>query len=76
MDSHNSGKYSLWGGRFQCETDDLMKHFNQSINVDKRLWKEDIIASKAWANSIQAVGLLTVDELKATIKGLEIVSIE
>jgi hypothetical protein len=39
----NRVKYSLWGGRFSCSAiDTVMKQFNQSILIDKRLYKEDI----------------------------------
>lgn len=40
---HNSEQnYSLWGGRFRDESDELMKRFNSSLPIDKRLWKQDI----------------------------------
>jgi argininosuccinate lyase len=39
--SHNTD-YSLWGGRFELPSDELMKKFNESFSVDKRLWKQDI----------------------------------
>lgn len=42
-ESHNSENYQLWGGRFESENDDLMKMFNTSLPIDKRLWKEDIL---------------------------------
>lgn len=40
--SHNTD-YSLWGGRFELPSDELMKKFNESFSVDKRLWKQDIV---------------------------------
>jgi argininosuccinate lyase len=43
--SHNNEKYNLWGGRFQVGNDKLMKMFNESLPVDKRLWHEDIIVN-------------------------------
>ena len=41
--SHENEKYKLWGGRFETGNDDLMKHFNESLPIDKRLWREDLI---------------------------------
>jgi argininosuccinate lyase len=40
---HSNENYNLWGGRFECENDQLMKIFNQSLDVDKRLWEDDLI---------------------------------
>ena len=42
-ENHSNEKYNLWGGRFDVPNDDLMKIFNQSLSVDKRLWEEDLI---------------------------------
>ena len=36
------GTRKLWGGRFTGKTDPLMEKFNESLPVDKRMWKEDI----------------------------------
>jgi argininosuccinate lyase len=43
MTEHNNEDYKLWGGRFEARNDHLMKMFNDSLPVDKRLWREDII---------------------------------
>jgi argininosuccinate lyase len=42
MASHSNDEYQLWGGRFDTSPDLLMKLFNNSLPIDKRLWKEDI----------------------------------
>ena len=39
----------LWGGRFTKSVSKLMGEFNDSLPFDKRLWKEEIEASKAYA---------------------------
>jgi argininosuccinate lyase len=44
--NHTNDKYSLWGGRFEADNDKLMKMFNDSLPIDKRLWKEDIIVKE------------------------------
>ena len=38
-----SETYKLWGGRFETGNDDLMKMFNDSLPIDKRLWREDLV---------------------------------
>ena len=43
---HQNENYSLWGGRFEnVSGDGLMKIFNDSLPIDRRLWKEDLNAS-------------------------------
>ena len=37
----------LWGGRFKNSSDDLMEAFNSSLEIDKRLYEEDITGSIA-----------------------------
>ena len=46
-DCHSNDKYNLWGGRFESGNDQLMKMFNESLPVDKRLWEEDLIVINA-----------------------------
>jgi argininosuccinate lyase len=71
-----NSNYSLWGGRFKEENDKLMKDFNNSLSIDKRLWSQDIFASKCWAKAINRVGLLTDNEYNLIINGLENISKE
>ena len=42
--SKPAGEKKLWGGRFTGDTDPLMVQFNESLPVDKRMWREDIQA--------------------------------
>lgn len=70
----SSGK--LWGGRFSGETDPVMEKFNSSINVDKRMWEEDIKGSVAYAKGLGKINILTVDEVAQITDGLEKVSEE
>lgn len=75
-DDDNNDKYRLWGGRFETGNDDLMKMFNASLPIDKRLWREDIIGSKAWARSIQKVNIISKEELELIVNGLESIHAE
>ncbi|XP_057293897.1 argininosuccinate lyase-like [Hydractinia symbiolongicarpus] len=70
----SSGK--LWGGRFSGETDPVMEKFNSSINVDKRMWEEDIKGSVAYAEGLGKINILTVSEVAQITDGLKKVSEE
>ena len=50
----------MWGGRFDGGPAAVMREINASIAVDKRLWREDIAASKAHAAMLGAQGILTL----------------
>lgn len=69
-------KQKLWGGRFTGATDPVMEKFNASIHYDKRMWREDVQGSKAYVKAIQKVGLVTEDECKLILSGLEKVADE
>lgn len=60
----------LWGGRFTGQTDELVKKFNDSIPFDRRLWREDIAGSIAHARMLGHQGILSKDDTKAIIGGL------
>ncbi len=63
--------HKTWGGRFSSETDNRVEHFTESISFDKRLYREDIVASKAHARMLAHVGLLTQDESDMIVATLE-----
>ena len=51
-----------WGGRFDEEPDPLIDQFTGSLDVDRRLFREDIAGSRAWAKALVRAGVLTPDE--------------
>ena len=51
-----------WGGRFSGDTDDRVEAFTESISFDRRLYRQDVIASQAHARMLADVGLLSADE--------------
>ena len=61
----------LWGGRFTKETDELMKQFNDSLPFDKRLYEQDIRGSIVHAAMLGRQGILTGEETRQIIDGLE-----
>ena len=60
----------LWGGRFTKETDQLVYDFNASITFDKRFYAQDIRGSIAHVTMLAKQGILTEDEKKQIIEGL------
>ena len=66
----------LWGGRFSESTDDFVEAFTASIQFDQRLYKHDIAGSKAHAQMLEKVGLLTTKERQAIHQGLDDIKTE
>ena len=54
----------LWAGRFS-------KEFNSSISFDSRMYKEDIEGSIAHAIMLGECGIISVEESKTIVKGLQ-----
>jgi len=61
----------LWGGAFKETTSELVDRFGQTIHTDLNFWQEDIIGSVAHARMLGEVGVLTREEAKTLIDGLE-----
>jgi argininosuccinate lyase len=53
----------LWGGRFTKDVSRLMEQFNDSLSFDKRLWKEEIEASRAYSIALAKAGIFSKSEL-------------
>ena len=56
-------KQRTWGGRFGSGPAELMTRINASIGFDKRLWREDIAASKAHAAMLRDQGTVSYTHL-------------
>ncbi|HUI29186.1 MAG TPA: argininosuccinate lyase [Candidatus Acidoferrales bacterium] len=52
----------LWGGRFKKSASKLMEEFNDSLPFDKRLWKEEIEASRAYSTALTKAGIFSKPE--------------
>ena len=64
---------ALWAGRASGEVDPLFKRFNDSLPFDRRLVREDIEGSIAWARALRHAGVLDAGELDRVTEGLEAV---
>ena len=71
--SPSAGGVKLWGGRFTGATDPLMEAFNNSISFDKRMWRQDIAGSIAYAHALARAKILTSAEAKELERGLRLV---
>ncbi|MFY9733911.1 MAG: argininosuccinate lyase [Rhodoplanes sp.] len=61
----------MWGGRFTSEPAAIMAEINASIDVDRRLFRQDIAASKAHAEMLAKQGIISVKDGKAIARGLD-----
>ena len=62
---------SLWGGRFTSGPAEIMRRINASIDFDRRLYAEDIAASKAHCAMLVAQCILSPEDGAAISAGLE-----
>ncbi|MGH7806913.1 MAG: argininosuccinate lyase [Thermodesulfobacteriota bacterium] len=60
-----------WGGRFKKKTHKAAERFSASIDLDKRLYIEDIEGSIAHARMLGQTGIITEKESEKIIKGLK-----
>ncbi|MGD9537636.1 MAG: argininosuccinate lyase [Alphaproteobacteria bacterium] len=66
----------MWGGRFEAAAADILQAINASIDVDKRLYDEDIAGSKAHAEMLVATGIISAADGAAILDGLERIRLE
>ena len=63
--------HRLWGGRFAHGPAPSLDELNRSLPVDRRLWREDVEGSRAWAHALVDAGVLTSAEGERLDAGLE-----
>jgi argininosuccinate lyase len=61
----------LWGGRFTKETDKLVNNFNASISFDQKFYRQDVRGSIAHAKMLGATGIISAEESRQIVEGLE-----
>lgn len=62
---------TLWGGRFSEPSDADLRALNDSISFDRRMYRQDVRGSMAYARAIARAGILSNAEAEAIIAGLE-----
>ena len=66
----------MWGGRFAEGPSALMREINASIGFDKRLWRQDIRASKAHVAMLAPQGIVSPEDTDAIRGGLDRIAAE
>ena len=66
----------MWGGRFAGGPAELMRQINSSIGADKRLWREDIAASRAHVAMLGAQRIISSEDAAAIDDGLTAIAVE
>jgi len=61
----------MWGGRFGQKPDRLMEEINTSIDIDRKLYRQDIAASKAHAAMLAKKGIITAQDAGKIAHGLD-----
>ncbi len=66
----------MWGGRFNANPSDIMTQINASIDVDCRLWQQDVAGSKAHCEMLVKQNIISEGDGESILKGLEKVAAE
>ena len=61
----------LWGGRFTEAASELTQDYTSSIDVDKRLYEEDITGSLAYALALKEAKVISAKDYSKISKGLK-----
>ena len=64
------------GGRLPAVVNKAMQDLNQSVDVDWRLWQDDIQGSQAHARGLARAGIISETEAETLVDGLEQVARE
>lgn len=71
MQQHKTNEGALWGGRFSGGPAEAMFALSVSTHFDWVLAPYDVLASKAHAKVLHRAGLLSDDDLKTMLEGLD-----
>lgn len=74
MTKDNSNK--MWGGRFDEKPSDIMTQINASIDIDKRLYAQDIAGSKAHAAMLVKQNIIPAEDGTKIQNGLDQIKTE
>lgn len=65
-----------WGGRFTEATDEFVEQFNASVGFDQRLYRQDILASRAHVRMLARIGVLDDRDCDKLLQALDTISAE
>ena len=66
----------MWGGRFSGGPSAIMREINASIPFDKRLWRQDIRASKVHVAMLAAQAIVSEADAATIRDGLDTIAAE
>jgi argininosuccinate lyase len=69
--TNKTTKSAIWGGRFEEGPSQVMEEINASIDFDQNLYAQDIAGSKAHCTMLMQQNIITKDDGKAILKGLD-----
>jgi len=61
---------TLWSGRFDTAPDPAAFEFGISFGFDRALFEDDVTGSIAWADALEAAGVLSSEDATAIVAGL------
>ena len=67
---------ALWSGRFETDTNTLVQQLSESISFDQRLYKHDIIGSKAHVKMLAHTGIIPAADADAIRAELDVILAE
>lgn len=67
----DSSANAMWGGRFTQSPSELMQRINASIDIDQRMYRQDIAASQVHARMLARQGIISDEDCAAICRGLE-----
>ena len=73
--TENSSK-KPWAGRFMQATEEFVERFSASVEFDKRLYRQDILGSKAHARMLARIGVLDDQDCAQLLQALDAVQAE
>ena len=65
------GANVMWGGRFTGGPGEAMERINASVDVDRRLYAQDIAASKAHCRMLVSQAIVSPEDGEAIVQGLD-----
>jgi len=65
-----------WGGRFEGAPVAIMEEINASIDIDRKLYRQDLAGSRAHTNMLIIQGIVRPDAGHAILKGLDQIEAE
>ena len=67
----NKKNITVWGARFKQKTSNLFQNYGASIDIDKRLYNEDIKASIVHVKMLSKQKIISTKNAKNIIGGLK-----